>query len=448
LVISIETLLDISQLSIEEVTGRLKAADDVEMPAQQTAGGKLLLTEEQWIEKYKKKSLESSRGGFSSGGRGNRRGRGRGRGPSGNGDSRSSSGSARAPPEDPCPRCGKKGHWARDCHSKKKEEPAQQAHVAQEEATLKMVMASFPSDASSSFPPPPPQPAPTPSTPTQGVRRPRLPALHFVERKVFAALDSDANPDPKQWIMDTGASNHMSRSRAAFAHLDTSVRGSVRFGDGSIAQIEGSGTVLFTCKNGEHQSLPNVYYLPRLTANIISVGQLDEGGYQVLVRHGVMRIRDEERRLLARILRSPGRLYVLDVNIARLVCLAARSDDAAWTWHARFGHANFTALRKMAREELVRGLPTLNRVEQVYEACLAGKQHRAPFPQRALGCSMELLQLLHGDICGPITPVTPSGNQYFLLLVNDFSRHMWIALLPSKDAATAAIKNIQAAAER
>jgi hypothetical protein len=130
LVISIETLLDISHLSIEEVTGRLKAADDVEMPAQQTAGGKLLLTEEQWVEKYKKKGSESSRGGFSSGGRGNCRGRGRGRGPSDNGDSRNSSGSARAPPEDPCPRCGKMGHWARDCRNKKKEEPAQQAHVA------------------------------------------------------------------------------------------------------------------------------------------------------------------------------------------------------------------------------------------------------------------------------------------------------------------------------
>jgi hypothetical protein len=54
LVISIETLLDISRLSIEEVTGRLKAADDVEPAPAHTANGKLLLTEEQWVEKYKK----------------------------------------------------------------------------------------------------------------------------------------------------------------------------------------------------------------------------------------------------------------------------------------------------------------------------------------------------------------------------------------------------------
>jgi hypothetical protein len=197
---------------------------------------------------------------------------------------------------------------------------------------------------------------------------------------MLAAFDSKEEPDPRRWILDTGASNHMSGSRAAFANLDTGITGSVRFGDGAVAQIEGSGNVLFSCKNGEHRSLPNVYYLPRLTANIISVGQLDEGGFEVLVEEGVMRIRDEERRLLAKIPRSPGRLYVLEVTIARPVCLAARSDATAWTWHARFGHINFAALRKMAREGLVRGLPLLSQVEQVCEACLAGKQRRAPFP--------------------------------------------------------------------
>ena len=121
----------------------------------------------------------------------------------------------------------------------------------------------------------------------------------------------------------------MSGSRAAFADLDTGVTGSVRFRDGSVARIEGSGTVLFHCKNGEHRSLANVYFLPRLTANIISVGQLDEGGYQVLVEHGVMRVRDEERRLLAKIHRNLGRLYVLDVDIAWPVCLAAQGDEEA-----------------------------------------------------------------------------------------------------------------------
>lgn len=269
-----------------------------------------------------------------------------------------------------------------------------------------------------------------------------------MEKKVHAELDDVADRDPTRWILDTGASNHMSGSRTAFADLDTGVIGSVRFGDGSVARIEGTGTVLFHCKNGEHQALANVYFLPRLTANIISVGQLDEGGYQVLVEHGVMWVRDEDRCLLTKIPRSPGRLYNLDVTIARPVCLAACTDDDAWRWHQRFGHIHFAALRKMGREELVRGLPVIDQVRQVCEACLTGKQRRVPFPQKALWRSTEPLHLLHGDICGPITPATPSGNKYFLLLVDDYSRFMWISLLPSKDATATAIKNIQAAAER
>jgi hypothetical protein len=50
--IPIEMLLDFSELSIEEVTGRLKAIDNHEQLASSepvTIGGKLLFTEEQWL---------------------------------------------------------------------------------------------------------------------------------------------------------------------------------------------------------------------------------------------------------------------------------------------------------------------------------------------------------------------------------------------------------------
>ena len=78
----------------------------------------------------------------------------------------------------------------------------------------------------------------------------------------------------------------MTDAHFAFATLDSIVSG-MRFNDGSTVRIEGSDTMLFFCKNGEHWSLLNVYYLPRLTANIISIGQLDKAGYEVLVKGGV-----------------------------------------------------------------------------------------------------------------------------------------------------------------
>ena len=59
----------------------------------------------------------------------------------------------------------------------------------------------------------------------------------------------------KRWYLDTGASNHMTGSRAAFAELDSAVTGTVRFGDNSVVTIAGRGTVLFNCRDGAHRSV-------------------------------------------------------------------------------------------------------------------------------------------------------------------------------------------------
>jgi hypothetical protein len=47
-----------------------------------------------------------------------------------------------------------------------------------------------------------------------------------------------------------------------------------------------------------------------------------------------------------------------------------------------------------------------------------------------------------------MSPPTPRGNRYFLLLVDDYSRYMWVSLISSKDQVAAEIKRTQAAAER
>ncbi|XP_072146414.1 uncharacterized protein [Setaria viridis] len=120
LVISIETLLDIDKLTVEEVTGRLKAATDDEPSLVQHVAGKLLLTEEQWLEHYKKREEDSGRSGSSSGSHGKRQGRGRGRGTGS--DPRAGANPGQVNPNDACKFCGKKGHWAKDCRSKKRQD--------------------------------------------------------------------------------------------------------------------------------------------------------------------------------------------------------------------------------------------------------------------------------------------------------------------------------------
>ena len=62
-------------------------------------------------------------------------------------------------------------------------------------------------------------------------------------------------------------------------------------------------------------------------------------------------------------------------------------------------------------------------------------------------CMAETLELVHGDLCGPITPTTDGGRKYFILLVDDCRRFMWLQLLTSKTEAAEAVKKFKARAE-
>jgi transposase InsO family protein len=55
----------------------------------------------------------------------------------------------------------------------------------------------------------------------------------------------------------------------------------------------------------------------------------------------------------------------------------------------------------------------------------------------------RVLELIHGDLCGKISPPTLASNQYFLLLVDDRSRFMSVVLLSSKDQVDDAIQKFQ-----
>lgn len=71
--------------------------------------------------------------------------------------------------------------------------------------------------------------------------------------------------------------------KTMFRDLNNSIQGYVKFGDGSKVRIEGKGSIVFQCKNGKHQVLQSVYYIPRLCSNIISLGQLAEKGDRIYI---------------------------------------------------------------------------------------------------------------------------------------------------------------------
>lgn len=235
----------------------------------------------------------------------------------------------------------------------------------------------------------------------------------------------------------------MTGSRTKFREIDEKVTGQVRFGDGSTVEIKGKGSVVFRCKNGEEIVLSDVYYIPTLCNNIISLGQLSETGNKVVLHGNFLWVYDGQRRLLMKVKKSANRLYKLVLETCNPVSLLSKAEESAWLWHSRLGHVNFQAMMSMSENKMARGLPAFIQPKELCTGCLMSKQTRKPFPSQANFQSTRILELVHGDLCGPITPTTKAGNQYFLLLVDDFSRVMWVYMLSSKNEAFGAFKKFR-----
>ena len=221
----------------------------------------------------------------------------------------------------------------------------------------------------------------------------------------------------------------------------------MRFSDGSHVEIHGIGSMVMQGRHEQHKVLTDVYYIPKLKSNIISLGQLEEKGCEVSLKNGRLNVLDPEGTLLISAPRTGNRLYTIKLGLVNPVCLMMKHDDEAWQWHARFGHLNFRALRDLGRKEMVVGMPTVEHVEQVCDGCTLGKQHRTPFPQVSNFRAGTGLELVHADLCGQISPITPGGCSYFLLVVDDFSRYMWVEFLKTKDQALDYFKKIKLRAE-
>jgi transposase InsO family protein len=96
---------------------------------------------------------------------------------------------------------------------------------------------------------------------------------------------------------------------------------------------------------------------------------------------------------------------------------------------------------------MVDGLPCVEHIHQLCSGCATTKLKRRPFPTQAKRRADGLLDLVHGDICGPISPAAAGGKEFFLLLVDDHSRYMWLSLLANKSDALAAVQQFQARVE-
>ncbi|KAJ9563755.1 hypothetical protein OSB04_008915 [Centaurea solstitialis] len=266
---------------------------------------------------------------------------------------------------------------------------------------------------------------------------------------LMAYVDLKHGKKEEAWYFDSGCSNHMTGNKEWFLEMDENFQQSVKLGNDTRLAVVGKGTVRLEV-NGLAQVISDVFYIPELKNNLLSVGQLQERGLAVLIQHGKCKVYHPQRGVIMETTMSGNRMFSLLATMSPKTssCFQTVSEDESHLWHCRFGHLSYKGLRTLAYLKMVYGLPTLKVPKKLCTDCLSGKQHREHIPKKSLWRASSKLQLLHSDICGPIQPASNSSKRYMLSFIDDFTRKTWVYFLHEKSEAFAMFKIFKACVEK
>lgn len=112
--------------------------------------------------------------------------------------------------------------------------------------------------------------------------------------------------------------------------------------------------------------------------------------------------------------------------------------DTSMLWHACLGHLNESKLSLVSKaQDLYRhSLPQITRIN-FCDSCARGKLKQTPYSKHSSYRATTLLELVHTDLCGPISTPSLAGSRYFMPFVDDFSRMTFVYCLRHKHEALA-----------
>ncbi|CAI7906306.1 unnamed protein product, partial [Closterium sp. NIES-53] len=117
------------------------------------------------------------------------------------------------------------------------------------------------------------------------------------------------------------------------------------------------------------------------------------------------------------------------------------SGEADWeTWHERLCHVNFPMLQKLVKDVSLKGLEVKGAAKEIGSCptCLETKFTKFPFSS-STGPAKAPLALVHMDVVGPTRAPYLSGSRYFLTIVDDHTRVVWVYPLKTKGEVAAAV---------
>ncbi|CAJ2647282.1 unnamed protein product [Trifolium pratense] len=170
--------------------------------------------------------------------------------------------------------------------------------------------------------------------------------------------------------------------------FDDSFRESVKLGDDSKMHVMGKGKLKMYI-GGITQVISEVYYLPGLKNNLLSIGQLQQKNLTIVFKNDICKVFHEERGLIMSTPMSANRMFVIKATVLVPMCLQTTNEIDSQLWHKRYGHLSYKGLNTLVKKEMVRGLPALKEASDVCSDCLFGKQHREVIPKKDKASAFE-----------------------------------------------------------
>ncbi|KAH9670424.1 hypothetical protein KPL70_016984 [Citrus sinensis] len=208
------------------------------------------------------------------------------------------------------------------------------------------------------------------------------------------------------WLIDSGATWHMTSMREWFHKYELILGGSVYMGDDHALEIAGIGTIKIKIFDGTIRTIGEVRHVNGLKKNLLSLGQIDSHGYKTHVENGIMKI-VKGALVLMKAEKIGANLFMLKGETLQEAdaCVTSNGEESTMMWHLKLGHMSEQGLKILSERKLLPGL-------------------KSESPDISMG-----------------------GAKYMVTFIDDYSRRCWVYPIKKKSDVFSVFKEYKARVE-
>jgi len=226
------------------------------------------------------------------------------------------------------------------------------------------------------------------------------------------------------WVMDSGATSHMSSNDGILLSHLPSPPSSITVGNGQSIPIHRRGTSVIQIADRPFR-LDNVLVAPQLTRNLLSVRQLTrDNNCSIEFDASGFSVKDLQTKTVLLRCNSNGDLYTIPHHMPPRCHVAIVSPEL---WHSRLGHPAPAVVNTLTK---LSAIQCNKAARHICHACQLGKHARLPFASSVSSTSAPF-ELVHCDVwTSPVLSI--SGYKFYLVIVDDYTHYCWIFPLRHK----------------